>query len=69
MAQKWHSFFVRLNFISWMFQISDILLRFETRALQMRLESKIKAEVRIFTPPPVKFREGMGEMFDFTSSA
>lgn len=54
---------------NWMFQMFDILLRFETRFHRMRLTLKIDAKFCIFDPPPpVKFREEVGEM-NFTSSA
>jgi len=33
-----------------MFQISDVLLHFKTRAHQMRLVPKIEAKFRIFDP-------------------
>jgi len=44
-----------------MFQISDMLLGFDTRLLKRRLMSKIEAKFRIFDPP-CKMRGGVGEI-------
>jgi len=39
---------------NWMFQMFDILLRFETRFHRMRLTLKIDAKFCIFDPHPCK---------------
>jgi len=47
-----------------MFYSSDMLLRFETRALQRRLVSKIEAKCHFLPPPPVKIKGVIGDMFE-----
>jgi len=54
------SIFRQISYAPGHFYVSDMLLRFETRALH-----KSRPDLAFLTPPPVKIREEMGEMFEW----